>query len=183
MRLPLVTFSRLRLKALLHRAVFCATCLATFKSVALQLHEQGCYTVQWDCQQLANLRPRRTEERIIRILIGWSSKALWDKLLEGWLHCATAIESCCNRRTEFYFVQRCAQHRAILQQFLSQRRCETSCWKNCSVTPPLRLKHEIYRWTHCLDRTQKWQNPQTHVQLPREDRGRNGTSEISEQTF
>ena len=145
MRLPLVKFSRLRLRR-----------------VAFQLHEQGCYTVQWDCQQLANLR---------------------DKLLEGWLHCATAIESCCNRRTEFYFVQRCAQHRAILQQFLSQRRCETSCWKNCSVTPPLRLKHEIYRWTHCLDRTQKWQNPQTHVQLPREDRGRNGTSENQSKHF
>ena len=26
------------------QVIFCATCLATFKSVALQLHEQGCYT-------------------------------------------------------------------------------------------------------------------------------------------
>ena len=33
-----------KFKALLHWAIFCATCLATFKSVALQLHEQGCYT-------------------------------------------------------------------------------------------------------------------------------------------
>ena len=54
------------LKALLHWAIL----RATFESVALQLHEQGCYTVQWDCQQLANLRPRRTEERKIRIRIG-----------------------------------------------------------------------------------------------------------------
>ena len=66
--------------ALLHWAIFRASCLATFESVALQLHEQGCYSVQWHCQQLAKLRPRRTEERIIRILIGWSSKALRDKL-------------------------------------------------------------------------------------------------------
>ena len=36
--------------------------MTTFKSVALQLHEQRCYTVQWDWQQLAKLRPRRTEE-------------------------------------------------------------------------------------------------------------------------
>ena len=57
-------------KVLLHRAIFRATCLATFKSVALQLHEQGCYTLQWYCQQLTKLRPRRTDERIIRILIG-----------------------------------------------------------------------------------------------------------------
>ena len=33
-------------------------------------------------QQLEKLPPRRTEERIIRILIDWSSKALRDKLLE-----------------------------------------------------------------------------------------------------
>ena len=82
---------------LLHWAVFRATCLTKFKSVALQLHEQGCYTVQWDCQQLAKLRPRRTEERIIRILIGWSSKALREKLRgrgrEGVLHCATLKKS------------------------------------------------------------------------------------------
>ena len=58
------------LKALLHQAIFRATRLTTFKSVALQLYEQGCYTVQWDCQQLAKLRPWGTEERIIRILIG-----------------------------------------------------------------------------------------------------------------
>ena len=69
------------LKALLHWAIYRATSLATFKSVALQLHEQGCYTaVQWHCQQLTKLWPRRTEERIIRILIGWLSNArleLW----------------------------------------------------------------------------------------------------------
>ena len=34
-------------------------------------------------QQLAKLRPRGTEERIIRILIGWWSKALRDKLHGG----------------------------------------------------------------------------------------------------
>ena len=57
--------------------------MTTFKSVALQLHEQRCNTVQWDWQQLAKLRPRRTEESIIRILIGSSSKALRDKLYVG----------------------------------------------------------------------------------------------------
>ena len=31
----------MRVKALLNWAIFCATCLATFKSVALQFHEQG----------------------------------------------------------------------------------------------------------------------------------------------
>ena len=81
------------LKASLHQAIFCAICLVMFKSVALQLHEQGCQTAQWDCQQLAKLRPRRTGESIIRILISWSSKGLRDKLLEGWLHCVTMKKS------------------------------------------------------------------------------------------
>ena len=62
--------------------------LVSFKSVALQLHEQGCYTVQWDSgQQLAKLQPRRTEERIMSALIGLSRKALRDKLRWG---CYTA---------------------------------------------------------------------------------------------
>ena len=79
--------------ALLHQAIFCATCVTTFKSVALQLHEQRCYTVQWDWQQLAKLRPRRTEESIIRILIGWSSKHCETSCTGGGLHCATMKRS------------------------------------------------------------------------------------------
>ena len=53
-----------------------STCLTTFNSVALQLHKQGCYSVQWDYQQLTKLWPRRTGERIRRILIGWLSKSI-----------------------------------------------------------------------------------------------------------
>ena len=116
---------------------------------AFQLHEQGCCTVQLDWQQLANLRPRRTEERIIRILIGWSSKALREKLLEGCYTVQLGMKVAAiiaKSRTELYFVQHCAQqkccetscrgnmlHRAILLQFVSQQRCETSCRVNCMV--------------------------------------------------
>ena len=130
-------------------AIFYAICLAIFKSLALQLHEQGCYTVQWECQQLAKLRPRRTEERIIRILIGWLSKALWGKLLEGCYTVQRRLKVAAivaESRTEFYFVQCCAKqkccetscrgnlvHRSILQQLVSQRRWGTSCWENCTV--------------------------------------------------
>ena len=108
----------IRTNTLLHNNyLHWATCLATFKSVALQLHEQGCYTVQWDSgQQLAKLRPRRTKERIIRILIGWSSKALWDKLHWG---CYTAQhgKSKWNRCEKFYFLQRLRQQRKLRDKF------------------------------------------------------------------
>ena len=110
-----------------------------FKSVALQLHEQ----------QLAKLQPRRTEERIIRILIGWSSKALRDKLLEGCYSVQRQLKVAAivtKSRTEFYFVQRCTQqkccetscrgnmlHHTILQQLVLQRCWGTSCWEHCTV--------------------------------------------------
>ena len=43
--------------------------------------------MQWDCQQLANLRPRRIEEKIIRMLIALR------ELLDGCCG-VTVIESC-----------------------------------------------------------------------------------------
>lgn len=32
-----------------------------FKRIGVHLHNQGCYTVQWNCQQLAKLQPKRSE--------------------------------------------------------------------------------------------------------------------------
>ena len=96
------------LKELSHWTIFRATCLATFlKRVELQLYEHGCYTVHWDCQQLAKLRPRRTEERIIRILIGLSSKELREVALRNAEEVVTAIVA--KRKIKFYFLQRLRQ--------------------------------------------------------------------------
>ena len=68
---------RFSLKAQLHWVTFRTTCITTLlikRSIAVARKEA------LHCKQLAKLRRRRTEDRIIRILIGWSSKALRDKL-------------------------------------------------------------------------------------------------------
>ena len=80
-------------------------------------------------QQLAKLRPRRTDERIM-ILIGWLSKALWGKLLEGCYTVQRRLKVAAivaKSRTEFYFVQCCGTsyrgnmlRRAILQQLVGR---------------------------------------------------------------
>ena len=95
-------------------------------------------------------------------LIGWSSKALRDKLLEGCYTVQRRLKVAAivaTSRTEFYLLQRCTQqkccntscrgntlHRAILQQLVSQRRCKTSCWENCSVTAPLGYFASMMVW-------------------------------------
>ena len=79
----------------------CATCLATFKSVALQLHEQECYTLTatWNPEVLATRKTVTEEDR------GENNKdpdwlieqSIVRQVAGGVLHCATAIKSCCNR--------------------------------------------------------------------------------------
>ena len=111
------------LKALLHSAIFSATCLAAMlENVALQVSKVGCCTTTRS-QQLATFfghvlvprAPRNKKREVCACALVKTSVKLREKLLEGRYR---TIQWCCKlplsvakSRAEFYFVQRFAQQR------------------------------------------------------------------------
>ena len=84
------TYVSFFLKALLHWAIYRATCLAAFKRRSIAVARTG----MLHCQQLAKLRPRRTEERVIRILADWLIKqSILREVAGGVSHCAMLQKS------------------------------------------------------------------------------------------
>ena len=115
-------FSFHTLKAHLHLAIFRATCLAT-----LQLHEHHAVGLPAPCKTATE----EDQERIIRVLIGWSNKALQVKLYRVgvWLHCnAEKVDkSFCNACVNKKHCKTSCCLGALLQN------CDSGCMKNCLV--------------------------------------------------
>ena len=121
----------------------CATCLATFKSVALQLHEQGCYTAMG----LQATHKTATEEDR-----GEDNKDP-DWLMEQSIarQVAGGVVTRCNGDWKLWKVElsstscSAARYKNVARQvagvtcytvqFFSNlcRNAETSCWENCAV--------------------------------------------------
>ena len=105
----------LTLKALLHGAIFHATCLAMMICAALQLQGEGCYTLQRVCVLFSMKASRLAGAMRSQYVV--VMETLRDKLLpERVLRDATLDFDHC---TACYTVQWSVQ-------LVSQRRCETS---------------------------------------------------------
>ena len=103
------------IKALLHGAIFHATCLAMMICAALQLQGEGCYTLQRVCAYFFFIKASRLLQRACVRSRCYGNIA--RQVAERVLHDATlkkigAIVA--ESRTRFYFVQR-------LVQLVSQR--------------------------------------------------------------
>ena len=110
------------LKALLHYAIFSATCLAMVENLTLQVAEVWCWGPVTLCNFLSNLSrnaPRNEKQEVCACAHVKIAVKLRDKLLEGWYTvqwCCQLLQSVAKSRAEFYFVQRFAQ----------QKICETT---------------------------------------------------------
>ena len=105
------------LKALLHCAIFSATCLAVVENLALQVAEVWCWGPVTLCNFLSNLSrnvPRNEKQKGCACALVKTAIKLQDKLLEGWYTvqwCCQLLQSITKSRTEFHFVQRFAQQK------------------------------------------------------------------------
>ena len=109
-----------RLKDLLHGAIVHATCLAMMICAALQLQGEGCYTLQ----RVACVRSR---------CYGNIARQVAERVLhDATLKTTTLCNDWCNlSRNDFDHCTACyTVHWSV--QLVSQRRCKTSCMKNCT---------------------------------------------------
>ena len=149
----------MRLQALLHSAIWSATCNATLKNVFVAVAEVGCCTVQRNLSNLQRFVPRkpcdirywragvgriykRTNQRTLGencVASCWRGVTLCNgscKLLRLLRKVELDSTSCNVARNKKRCVASCRGtllHRAILQQLATQRCCVASCCKNCAV--------------------------------------------------
>ena len=145
----------LQIKVLLHCAIFSATCLAMVGNVALQVAEVWCWCPVTLCNFLSNLSrnaPRNEKRWVCTYAIVKTAVKLRDKLLEvlegsgvvNYYNPLRKVELCstsCNASRNKKIAREPMLHCAILQQLVSQRNCETSCWKKLQQG---RVRRESY---------------------------------------
>ena len=80
-------------KAMLHYAIFRATCVATAKPALLQLHEQRCYTQQCFLQLVSQIDPLGTRLRLKAYCYWLIARNFARQVARGVLHCAMLQKS------------------------------------------------------------------------------------------
>ena len=135
------------LKALLHCAIFSATCLALVENVALQVAEVWCWGPVTRCIFLSNLSrnaPRNEKQEVCACALVKTAVKLRDKLLEGrytvqW-YCQL-LQSVAKSRAEFYFVQRFAQQKNCETTHVTLRNSPATCLATALRDKLLRKLH------------------------------------------